>query len=370
MKPCSAFSTKIDAKEAVADIHGKLGDVEAVLIVFFASPAYEPAVLAAAMAAQFPAAVTFGCTTAGEIVTGKMLSRSVVAMAFDRTVIKSVKVEVLEDLNQPSYAAFASLEQHFNRPIAEMEPDRYVGLLLADGLSRKEEQIMDRIGDLSEISFIGGSAGDDLRFSVTHVYANGNSYPNSALVALLEPAVPFSILKTQSFTALPEKLVVTRANEAEREVLEFNSKPAATAYAEALGVSVEELPDRFMQNPLGLVFDDEPFVRSPQSIKNGAVVFYCAIKESMELQVLESTDIIQDTRRDLANAVRENGELSAIINFNCILRTLELVQKGLTEEYGELFSIAPTIGFSTYGEQYIGHINQTATMLLLHKNRN
>ncbi len=58
------------------------------------------------------------------------------------------------------------------------------------------------------------------------------------------------------------------------------------------------------------------------------------------------------------------GRISAIINFHCILRTLELEQKNLTEEYGRIFSGIPTIGFSTYGEEFIGHINQTSTMLV------
>lgn len=371
MRPCTAYSLKNDVHEAVAEIRGQLEAVDAVMVIFFASPQYQPEELASSMAEQFPGAVTFGCTTAGEIVTGKMLNRSLVAMAFDRSVITAVKVEVIEDMSHSSLAAFNAFERFFGKPVASMEPDRYVGLLLADGLSRKEELIMDRIGDLCNLSFIGGSAGDDLAFASTHVYADGRSYPGSALVALLQPAVPFSILKTQSFTPLPPKLMVTKANETEREVLEFDNKPAVVAYAEALGVSVPELPQYFMQNPLGLLFDDEPFVRSPQRIgKDGAVIFYCAVKETMELQLLQSTDIIHDTGRDLAVAVREHGYISAIVNFNCILRTLELVQKGQTAAYGELFASVPTIGFSTYGEQYIGHINQTATMLLFHEGTN
>lgn len=57
--------------------------------------------------------------------------------------------------------------------------------------------------------------------------------------------------------------------------------------------------------------------------------------------------------------------MGALINFNCILRTLEMESKGLTQQYGELFTDIPTVGFSTYGEAYIGHVNQTATMLVL-----
>jgi len=51
--------------------------------------------------------------------------------------------------------------------------------------------------------------------------------------------------------------------------------------------------------------------------------------------------------------------------FNCILRTLELQDKNKTKEYLSAFSDIPTVGFSTYGEAYVGHINQTATFLIL-----
>jgi hypothetical protein len=366
MKAKSAFSVKIDVYGAVADLRAQLQECEPTLVLFFASPVYPPERIAAAMAEGFPGAVTFGCSTAGEIVTGRMLTHSLVAMAFGSDAIRSARVEVIHDLDRPAYDAFAAFERHFGTPMDEMDPSRYVGLLLIDGLSRKEELIMDRIGDLTNVNFIGGSAGDDLRFVATQVYANGESHEHAAVVALLEPTVPFSFVKTQSFTPLPVTLTVTRANEEEREVIEFNGKPAAVAYAEALGVPVAEAGGRLLANPVGLVFEGEPFVRSPKRITGGSMVFYCAVKEGMELSLLQSTDIISDTARSLENNKTEFGEPSAIINFNCILRTLELREKGLTEQYGKLFSDVPTVGFSTYGEQFIGHLNQTATMLVLY----
>lgn len=366
MKAKSAFSVKIDVNAAVADIRDQLSGCEPVVVLYFASPVYAPARIAEAMANAFPAAQSFGCSTAGEIVTGRMLTHSLVAMAFGSDAIKKAKVEVITDLDHPGYDAFASFEKHFGVSMAEMDPSRYVGLLLIDGLSRKEELVVDRIGDLTNVNFIGGSAGDDLRFAATHVFASGASHSGAAVLALLEPAVPFSFIKTQSFTPLPQTLTVTRANEAIRQVLEFDNKPAAAAYAEALGVPLEEAGAHFLSNPLGLVFEGEPFVRSPQRIDGASMTFYCSVKEGMELSLLQSSDIIADTRREMESAIAEFGKPSAIINFNCILRTLELRQHGLTEQYGRLFENVQTIGFSTYGEQFIGHLNQTATMLVLY----
>ncbi|MEI6205785.1 MAG: FIST N-terminal domain-containing protein [Desulfuromonadales bacterium] len=360
----TAFSSKTSLPEVVSDLQAQFGDFETNLVVFFASSSFASDEVAGKMAEAFPQAATLGCSTAGEIVTGRMLTNSVVAMAFDKQSIKSAKIAVLENLSSDVGVALNVFEQNFNRPMSEMDPKQYVGLVLIDGLSGKEEQVIDRIGDLTNVNFIGGSAGDDLKFAATYVYANGRSYSNAAVLAMIEPVSEFTFIKTQSFCPLSQKLVVTKANEAAREVLEFNNKPAAVAYAEALGTTVADVSNQFMHNPVGLVFEGEPFVRSPQQIKGDSMFFYCSVIEGMELSLLESTDIISDTKKAIETARQELSGISGIINFNCILRTLELNQKGLSDAYGELFSGAPTIGFSTYGEQFIGHVNQTATMLV------
>jgi hypothetical protein len=158
---------------------------------------------------------------------------------------------------------------------------------------------------------------------------------------------------------LPTKLVATKVNEPARRVIEFNGEPAAAAYAKAVGTSVDQASGRFMTNPVGLLAGSEVFVRSPQRIDSGSIYFYCAIHEGAELALLESTDIVADTERTIAAV----PDALAILDFDCILRTLELRQKGLCDRYGSIFARTPTLGFSTYGEEYIGHINQTSTML-------
>ena len=83
----------------------------------------------------------------------------------------------------------------------------------------------------------------------------------------------------------------------------------------------------------------------------------------LNVEILESQDIINDTQKAIQKKIENFGSISALINFNCILRTTELKEKKQTQAYGQLFKEIPTIGFSTYGESYIGHMNQIAIML-------
>ena len=97
-----------------------------------------------------------------------------------------------------------------------------------------------------------------------------------------------------------------------------------------------------------------------------SIAFYCSVKEGLELSVLRSKDIVPATANDLKNAIDEcGGNIQAVIDFNCCLRTLELSRKQQQKEYSDIFADIPAIGFATYGESYIGHINQTSTMLIL-----
>jgi hypothetical protein len=363
----TACSTKGTVDEIVKDLGEQLVLFDTRLLLFFASSQFAGDEISRKMQELFPSAVVFGCSTAGEIATGRMLDGSVVVMGFNENSLPDCKIEIIEDLADQGGVkkAFDAFAGHFGVPVADMALREYVGLVLVDGLSGAEEGLIETIGDMTNVVFIGGSAGDDLKFSSTQLFANGKTYTNGAILALLKPGCDFTFIKTQSFRDLEIRLEVTKADEVSRVVMEFNGQPAAVAYAEAVRSTVADASNHFMHNPVGLLIDGEPYVRSPQQIKdNGSMAFYCGVREGMELSLLESTDIIEDTRSAIHQAKGESIRIYGIINFNCILRTLELKQKNLTSEYGDLFYSYPTIGFSTYGEQYIGHINQTATMLV------
>lgn len=370
----SVYSTQTTEIEVVSEIKSQLTSFGVKLLVFFASSKFDHDKLSDSMQNAFNDSIVFGCSTAGEIANGELLKNSVVAMAFNSKIISDAKVEVIEHIkdNLSVEAAFASFERYFNESSYLMEATRYVGIVLIDGISMKEEKLMDQIGNRTNVYFIGGSAGDDLKYVKTIVCANGKAYTDSAVLVLLKLNVhaEFSIIKTQSFKALDQVLIANKVNEETREVIEFNNQSAISAYADAVGMSsVEEVTQYFTTHPVGLVIgDNDILVRSPREKKGTNIKFDCNILEGMEVRLLESTNIIEDTKSALAEKIEEMGRIEGIINFHCIKRTFELEKKNSVKQYGELFSEIPTIGFSTYGELCIGHMNHTSTMLVFKAN--
>ena len=83
------------------------------------------------------------------------------------------------------------------------------------------------------------------------------------------------------------------------------------------------------------------------------------------VDALVGTDLIGETRDDLRRAAGElGGQVSGAVMFNCILRRLEIDQRNLAGQFVDALADIPTAGFHTYGESWLGHINQTLTAVL------
>jgi hypothetical protein len=358
-----AYSNLEAVADVIPDIKNKIGIIDAKLVIFFASSKFDIEKVGKNLEKEFPQSKVIGCSTSGEIISGHMLKNSLVVEVMDSAAISDVSISVIDKIKEQDNVekSLKVFEKYFGQPVSQMDIAKYVGIILFDGLSGAEEKIMDKLGNLTDLVFVGGSAGDDLKFQKTLVFANGKAQNDTAVLALIQPRNGYEIIKTQSFSQTSQTLKADEVDEAARTVIKFNGTGAVEAYAKAVGVAAGKAADKFMSNPLGLMVNGEPFVRSPQQIKDGKMVFYCNIKKGAELAVLESKDIISDTRKEIEKVKNAQG----IINFNCILRTLELEAKKQTADYGKIFSKVPTIGFSTYGEAYLGHLNQTATMLVI-----
>lgn len=369
MKVKIAYSEKKEVNDIVNDIKEQIGEFDAKLIQFYASPTINGTTLSSEMYKAFNNTSTIGSTTSGEIISGKMLSDSIVVMAIGSEIIDDLKIEVLENINNKDNKivdeAFNSFENYFGVKAEKFDTKKYVGLALVDGLSLQEERIYERIGDITNITFVGGSAGDNFKFKGTYVYVNGKVYSNSAVLTILKCNTKFIILKTQSFAEVGHKVKITDVDEGNRVVNSINGKDAKTTYLDMLGKKEEDLPNILPKYALGLKIDENDFlVRSPVMVQGNSIIFACSVKKDMEFELIESQDIIERTKLDLANALKNINNPSAILMFNCVYRFAELKLKNQIAEYGNIFKDIPTVGFNSYGECYIGHVNQTAVMLI------
>jgi hypothetical protein len=365
IRTCS--SVQATSAGAVADIKEKLTDFEVKMLVFFASwEKYNPGEISAEMHSAFPQAVVYGGSSHAEIHDGHTMAGSLTVMAFNEETILDAKVEVLENLSKGVNLdpTFASFDAFFKTPMSSADYHEYGGIILIDGLSVKEEEVMNEIGNHTDIMFTGGSSSDALKFVKTYVYANGKAYTDAALVAVFKTKNGIDIIKTQSVDILDTVLTATKVAMEKRTVLEFDGQPAAIRYAEALGVPRSEIEPLLFFNPVGVVIDDDVYVRSCQKSDGDALVFFCNIYEDTQVNLLKIKDIVADTKKAVEDKKIELDGIAGIIDFRCVLRSLQLENEGKTEAYAEIFNGIPAIGFSTYGEQLLGHINQTSTMIV------
>ncbi|MPN45935.1 hypothetical protein SDC9_193514 [bioreactor metagenome] len=91
----------------------------------------------------------------------------------------------------------------------------------------------------------------------------------------------------------------------------------------------------------------------------------CSVREGMQLSVLQSSDIISDTRDKWKQIGKKYNSISTVIIANCVLRSFELNSKEQMQDYVDIFANEKLIGFCSYGEAFIGHMNHSTTFLIL-----
>lgn len=347
------------AKEAWKDFAPKL-------ILFFASSQYDETAPAAALETAFPGCQIIGSCSHSEYCNADYTDHSVSLMAIDADSVSDLCVRVVEHLTaQPEVRPIVQeMENHFggNDEIFH-NFDRYVGIVLFDSGAKREEWFMDRLGMATDVLFVGGSS-SAAENSITHVYANGKTYENAAVLALLKTVNGYDVIKTQSASVFSErKLEVTKSDLANRILYEFDHRPCGEVYAEVLGVPTEKIADYFVSNPLGIVSGDEIFVRTFNEIQSEGITLHCGLPEGSEINVLKIGDIVHDTEKALDSVI--TYQPAGVINFNCLYRTLEMLHEDLVAPYCALWGRYPSIGFSTGGEAYLGHINETSTVLVI-----
>ncbi|MDY6987589.1 MAG: FIST N-terminal domain-containing protein [Thermodesulfobacteriota bacterium] len=364
LKVKTGRSVLTNEKEAAQELADAISQPQMKAAIVFCSSRYDLDELASELKKRFSCPL-IGCTTAGEIsskgyqdggITGASLSSP-------ELMVHSYTISPLSQFTPSQGRELANAIRRELSPPHKFERETMFGLLLIDGLSMLEEQVISELYSQFEgISIVGGSAGDDLRFKTTGVYSGGRFVSDAAVFTLVETTLPFLVFKTQHFQPTDTKMVITDAEPHRRLVAEINAEPAAEEYARMLGLDVDQLNSTvFSEYPLMLKVGDEWYVRSIQRVnKDKSLTFYCAIEVGLVMTLAKGVDPVSNLKEKLEELALRIPNPQLLIGCDCILRKLEIVEKGIQGEVAQLLKDLNFVGFSTYGEQFDSiHVNQT-----------
>lgn len=371
-----ASDAGLAAREIAAEIARLLPDDtprEALAgLVCFVCASYDAARFARDIDQALPGVPIYGCTTAGELAPSGWTSHSVVAIGFLRQDF-TLLAHLVEDLSHFSVeagrSAFMETRDALIASDPRIQPEHCFGLLLIDGLCRREEAVISALySALDDIPVVGGSAGDSLSFDRTFMICGGKVISDAALLLLFHTALPFAPFKCDYFEPTSQKMVVTDADTEARIVRELNAEPAAAEYARQVGVIESKLePSSFASHPVLVGVGGQYYARSIQKVNpDGSLSFFCAIDEGLVLTVARPRDPYESTLATFVSMEEQLGSVSLYIGFDCVLRRLDAERRQISRRLSDLYRSRNVIGFNTYGEQYRSmHVNQTFTGIAL-----
>ena len=360
-------STNRDEAKAVQELYEMINQPNSSGVFFFCSSKYDLDRLAGELTRHFTCPL-IGCTTTGEITPFGIVDHSITGVSFPSSMFK-ITPYFISSLNTFNFQEAAKLARDINNKLEiakeENPNNRTFGFLLIDGLSQMEERVLAYLSEtLTTLPIFGGSAADDLSFKETFVFKDGQFTNNTAVLALVETSLPFTVFKTQHFVETDHKLVITDADPDNRLVKEINGEPAAWEYARLLRIEIEDLtPTTFSKYPVMLKIGGEYYVRSIINANNdGTLTFACAIDSGLVLTIAKGVDLVQNLNESFNRVTQEISNTQLIIGCDCAWRKLEINEKGINKQVSQLFINNNVIGFHTYGEQFNSiHVNQTFT---------
>lgn len=364
----TAQSRLSDASAAARDIHAQLAPEAGATILFFCSSRFDQERLGNEINRLFAGHEVIGCTTAGEIGPTGYFEHSLSAVCLPQNLFSAVtgrlgKLRTFSPIDGHDFAC--DLLHNLKTRVQGISASNTFGFLLVDGLSVREETVTATLhAALGSIPLIGGSAGDDMNFQRTRVFHDGHFHDDSAVLLLASTPLPFRAFMTHHYQPGNESLLVTEADPETRTVFKLNGLPAAREYARLLGIDPAKLsPAYFAASPVATTIRGTPYVRAIQKQNpDGSLTFYCAIEEGMELRATGALGLIENVQDAFQNLHEKLGDPVLTLVCDCVMRKLDVTQRGTLRFVENILKNNHSVGFSSYGEQFNGvHINQTLT---------
>ena len=336
-------------------------------IICFFSPSFEKYNPQKAIAASFPQAVCVSASMYGGWCSEGAVETGLTAMSLSADEVDEVYLSFQEGVKKdPIGAAHAAIVELRHKTSGhKINSDEYLGLIFFDGLCLGELIMKEFTMEPGlNMAFIGGAAADEMTFTKTLVGAGGRLSDDGLIAIILKMKIPFFFNHYVHYLPAGNSFVITKVEIMRRIAWEINGEPAADFYMRLVGVDDARklTADIFAKNPFGLLLGDSVYVRSPNRIIDGkGIQFYCYIEAGTRVFLLKQGDIIANAKNSLAGALQFLPGIQGSLIFNCAQRYLELIEQNEINDFNDVFSKYPMIGFNTYGEELFTHHNQTLT---------
>lgn len=374
----STRTTETDPNAAAESLCGHLGSSRPELATLFASSDRDPVALNRAMRERLPKGTRLiGATTSGEIDNDGIHQGTALASVLtgDLEIGIGLGRRLSEDAVAAGAQALARAAEDLGVRPHDLDPKKYVGLVIDDGFRyKKEELLLGVLDKCPSLTLVGGGAANMNVMSpdaIGHVHADGEVATDAVLVVLIKTNAHFGALRSHWYKPTGETVRLTKVDETCTRALEIDGQPAAKRYAELLGVAVDDLefgkPNGFSRRPTALKVGREHFIRAPwQALPDGSIMFANLLDEGAELELMELGDPSGMTRQFFEEELpRRVPSPSAALLFHCGGRAWVANALGEAQRLSDTFRHAPpAAGFNVHFEIYSGfQINTTLTVL-------
>lgn len=384
----AVFTTADDSSVAGQDlgrqIRRRLDHEHPDAVVVFASARYDHAALLQALVETCQPGVLIGASSAGEFTGTDRGEGSACALAIRSSTMRfatGVGTGVASDR-----AAAARRVVSMFEGVQRSEYPFRTALVMTDALAGHADDLIEQltIATSGTYEFAGGGAGDDARFTKTHVF-HGTRVLSDAVVALeILSQKPVGIGVQHGWEPASEGYRVTSIDGA--RIVTLDGYPAADVFEHHAAATKQQLDRRdplpfFLHNIVGIETANGHRLRVPLAIgADGSVTCAAEIPAGATVHIMKTSstsasDAAATAARSAVRALQGSARPAAALFFDCVATRLRL---------GDVFGFeldavrtalggSDLVGCNTYGQiaradgQFGGFHNCTAVVLALPK---
>lgn len=350
-------------------------------VILFASSQHDYALLLQAIHESCRPRILVGCSSAGEFVSGNRGEGSASIVGIRSNVMRFT-AGLGRNLRHDRHAAATEIAGSFQGLNTHKYPHR-AALLLADALAGYTDDFIEQlsVATLGNYRFFGGGAGDDARFTKTHVFCGTEAFTDAAVALEILSSKPIGVGVSHGWQPASEPLRVTQADGS--TVMSLNAAPAVEAFEEH-AESTGQRFDRsdpvpfFLHNVLGIETESGYKLRVPLAVlEDGSIGCASDIPAGATVRIMKTS--AQSAAEAAMRAVNSAlGDMrgtppEVALFFDCVATRLRMGGEfGMEmDALQRALGTVPYVGCNTYGQiarsegQFSGFHNCTATVALL-----